>query len=469
MVEPDAALDQNVAVLAIIQHLQAIADGALDPPKLCVSVPPGSLKSTLCSVLFPGWVWTRRPSAKFIFSSSKNDLAIRDSTRTRRLCESGWYQTRWPRLKFRDDQNQKHYFETEQGGHRVVVNIGHGTGYRADFVIVDDPNQVLESDNERADAAEWWFSTIPSRLDDPKTGSRIIIQQRTSMGDLTGETLRRKSPVVHLMLPMEFEPERRCVTPIFQDPRTEPGQLLMPHRVDKATVEQLKSDLGSWMYAAQYQQRPVALEGNIVKRAWLRYHYGLPGQVRRRALDDVGILEDLPALDRGILFTSTDCTFKDKIDNDFTVVTLWLAHCEKFYLIDMRRGQWSLTRVCRELMEISRQYRGISLHLIEKTANGPEIIQQLQPYVRGLVGVSPKGKKIARLMACTPLMEGGNVVIPHPQLFPWVTDELLSELLAFPHGERDDVVDSVSQALNEGNLRFGAAGGFAGERAEMLF
>lgn len=49
-----------------------------------------------------------------------------------------------------------------------------------------------------------------------------------------------------------------------------------------------------------------------------------------------------------------------------------------------------------------------------------------------------------------------------------MTDELLPELLAFPHGDKDDVVDSVSQALNEGNVRFGAAGGFAGERAELL-
>jgi predicted phage terminase large subunit-like protein len=242
----------------------------------------------------------------------------------------------------------------------------------------------------------------------------------------------------------------------------------MPHRVDRSAVEQLQKDLGSWMYAAQYQGRPVALEGNVVKRAWLRYHYGMPGQSRRKALDDVGILEDLPSLDRGILFTSTDCTFKDKIDNDFTVITLWLAYNEKFYLIDMRRGQWSLTRVCKELMSLNQQYRGISLHLIEKTANGPEIILQLQPYVRGICGVSPKGRKIARLMACTPLMEAGNVVIPHPQLFSWVTDELLSELLAFPNGERDDVCDLVSQALNEGNARFGAAAGFAGERAEML-
>ena len=85
--------------------------------------------------------------------------------------------------------------------------------------------------------------------------------------------------------------------------------------------------------------------------------------------------------------------------------------------------------------------------------------------------VPPRGTKIARFQQCLPLFEAGNVVIPHPSLYPWVEQELLLELLSFPQLEsgHDDIVDSVSMGLVEGNRRFGATAGFAGERAGICF
>jgi hypothetical protein len=51
--------------------------------------------------------------------------------------------------------------------------------------------------------------------------------QRLHEQDISGTILSLGMEYVHLMLPMEFDPERACETPIgFKDPRTDDRQLL---------------------------------------------------------------------------------------------------------------------------------------------------------------------------------------------------------------------------------------------------
>jgi phage terminase large subunit-like protein len=49
--------------------------------------------------------------------------------------------------------------------------------------------------------------------------------------------------------------------------------------------------------------------------------------------------------------------------------------------------------------------------------------------------------------AAAPVIRSGNVWLPHPALFPWVS-EFLNEAEAAPRGCYMDQVDSASQYLN---------------------
>jgi predicted phage terminase large subunit-like protein len=51
-------------------------------------------------------------------------------------------------------------------------------------------------------------------------------------------------------------------------------------------------------------------------------------------------------------------------------------------------------------------------------ANGPAVIQELQHDVDGLIEVTPEGGKIARAHAVSPVIESGNVYLPHPAVAP---------------------------------------------------
>ena len=69
--------------------------------------------------------------------------------------------------------------------------------------------------------------------------------------------------------------------------------------------------------------------------------------------------------------------------------------------------------------------------------------------MRGLIAVTPKGRKAARLQSVAPFFEAGNVWLPHPKEpgCEWVP-ELVEELVNFPNAADDDQVDALSQALD---------------------
>ena len=50
------------------------------------------------------------------------------------------------------------------------------------------------------------------------------------------------------------------------------------HHVSRGrdTLNRIKAEIGSLLFSAQYQQRPVPLEGNLIRRHWFRYHDHLP-------------------------------------------------------------------------------------------------------------------------------------------------------------------------------------------------
>jgi predicted phage terminase large subunit-like protein len=96
--------------------------------------------------------------------------------------------------------------------------------------------------------------------------------------------------------------------------------------------------------------------------------------------------------------------------------------------------------------EMSRLWPYTFAKLIEDKANGPAVIQMLQHEIPGILAVNPEGGKMARAAAVSPVIEAGNVYLPHPQIAPWVTG-FIEECAAFPNGAHDDQVDAATQAL----------------------
>jgi predicted phage terminase large subunit-like protein len=435
VLEPETPFLANWHVDAICEHLEAIATE--DLRRLIINVPPGTAKSMIVSVLWPAWMWHWRPGWRSIFSSYDMQLALRDAVKSRMVLTSGWYQDTFrPQWVFTSDQNVKGYYRNSRMGERLALSVGLGTGFRANCVCVDDPLKVMDAHSETKldEAIAWWDTSMSSRLNDLKRGAHVIIMQRLHDRDLTGHVLAKESGYQLLALPSEFDPKRRARTvtisgKVWEDPRAEPGELLFPALFPADVLEQAKKDLGSWNYAAQHQQRPLPATGGIFQRRWFQFY-------RRRELPPVWHEK----------IQSWDMAFKKTTDSDYVVGQTWARLGANCYLMRERRGRMGFPETKRAVVGEANATPEASLKLIEDKANGPAIISELRDSVEGLVPVSDPGGVLAQAWAVSPMVEAGQVWLPHPEEWPEV-EEWLTEVCGYPKAAHDDRVAAFTQAI----------------------
>ena len=236
----------------------------------------------------------------------------------------------------------------------------------------------------------------------------------------------------------------------WSDPRTKPGELLWPERFGPKEIDDLKRSLGSYAAAGQLQQRPSPAEGGMIKRHWFRFWQppgaNLPpilvrypdGSGRQIVAEEIGLVDEQAQ--------SWDCAFKGLATSDYVVGQVWGRRGSQFLLLYQMRGQMDCPATVRAVRQLSRLWPSCAAKLIEDKANGSAVIQMLANEIPGIIPVNPEGGKLARAAAVSPLIEAGNVYMPHPQFFPWVND-FIEECAAFPNGAHDDQVDAMTQVL----------------------
>lgn len=417
----------NWHITAICQHLEMVSRGEVR--NLIINIPPRHMKSLLVSVFWPCWMWIKFPEKRWLFSSYAQTLSVRDSLKCRRILESSWYRKRWgDSFILTSDQNQKTRFENSRTGARIATSVeGSATGEGGDFVVVDDPHNVKEreSDVKREAVLQWWDEVMSTRLNDPQTGSKVIVMQRVHEGDLTGHVLKQGG-YTHLCIPAEYDKSRAS----DYDPRTEPGELLWPDRFSPIEIADAKIRLGSLGYAGQFQQRPAPEEGGLAKRRWWRFWNG-----------------DLPTKFDEVV-ASWDMAFKDLEGNSFVVGQVWGRVQANKYLLDQVRRRMDFVETLRAVESLAQRWPDATRIYVEDKANGPAVISSLRDRIPGIIPVEPDGSKIARASAVTPDIEAGNVFLPDPELMPWV-DDYIHEWASAPNGEYWDQIDTTSQALRK--------------------
>ncbi|HXE63211.1 MAG TPA: phage terminase large subunit [Bryobacteraceae bacterium] len=479
VLEPTTPLVWNWHMDAICDHVQAMLEdwmavqrarmkGLPEPEQrfksFVVNIPPGTAKSRIVSVYTTAWMWLHWPSWRAIFTSGSENLVLRDSMYCRELIESSWYQS-WfePKWSMAADQNAKGFYKNTAGGFRLAATCGGKlTGDRADAFFVDDPNDAKEvlSDALRQSVNDWWDLKAGNRVNDMMSSLRIGIMQRLHERDWTGHVLPKLPDLYHMVLPMEYEISTSCKCPScqegrsplgFRDPRTTPGELLMPDRFPKSVLESERLRLGTAGYAGQMQQRPAPAEGTILKARWWRFWVpkGFRTEPYPLRLDN-GDIVYCPVIELPPWFDETiqswDMAFKGAVTSDYVCGQVWARLAADAFLLDQVHDKLDFTATEAALLALSAKWPQATSKLVEDKANGPAIIASLKSRIPGLTPVEPDGDKIARAHAVTPVIESGNTYLPHPDIFPWVHG-FIGESSAFPAGAYDDQVDTATQAL----------------------
>ena len=124
-IEPGTVFKPSFHHKVMCRALEAVTEGRIT--RLCIGVPPGSSKSSICSVLWPCWSWVKNPSTRWLTGSHKHSLAKRDAVRSRRVMTSPWFQRAWgDRFKLTDDVNAADRYENDRTGYRIAFGMSAG-------------------------------------------------------------------------------------------------------------------------------------------------------------------------------------------------------------------------------------------------------------------------------------------------------------------------------------------------------
>lgn len=294
----------------------------------------------------------------------------------------------------------------------------------------DDPLSADDANSEAAlRAAEITFTeSLPTRVNNDQSAI-VVIMQRLHEKDTSGIILDRKLGYTHLCLPMRYEAERKCITPIgFTDPRTKDGELLFPERFGEAQVKELEAILGSYAAAGQLQQRPAPREGGMFKRSWFNVVRAVPANTQ---------------FVRGWDLAATNGA------GDWTVgVKIGRMPSGRFLIAGVARDQLSSAGVERLIVNTASQ-DGLECRISLPQDPGQAGKAQASYLVQKLAGYNvttstESGDKVTRASPMAAQAEAGNIDILEGE---W-NDTFLNELSVFPAGSKDQT-DAASRAFNE--------------------
>jgi predicted phage terminase large subunit-like protein len=410
-----------------LKYISAIIGPAIQcgGARYIVTVPPRHGKSEFISNWTPSWYISNNPEKRVILASYAAKFAEKWGAKVK----ENLTQNPLIRMPMNSSSQAKSFFMTKQGGGMMTAGMGGPiTGSGADLFIIDDPiknYQEAMSPTIRERHKDWFKSVALTRLE--PGASVVILLTRWHEDDLAGWILSGQAA-------REEEGLAAPWTLINMPALAEEGDILgrtigeglCPERYSTKNLISIKADLEGLIWNALYQQRPAALEGNVVLREWLKFYSEYPTDLEEKAL-------------------FVDLSFKDGPATDFTSIECWGRKGTTIYLLDQIRARMGFPDQIKALKEMCRRHPDAYMKQIEEAANGAAIMDLLRDEIPGLVPFKPMTSKEARLAAVSPLYQAGNVVYPTAQLCPWV-DVNIQEILTFPNGTHDDTVDCASLA-----------------------
>ena len=449
-------LQLNWHIPYLCNELESVANRVTkrepNPYDLIINIPPGTSKSSICSIFFPVWCWTKWPWMRFLTFSYNEKVAIKSADASKKVIESRAFVTIYPDIALRKGKEGVTDYEisvlkdgawTPAGGGRFSSSVGGtGTAFHGDILIPDDALNTEQSFSvaDRVTANRWADQTLPSRKTIKGVSATIWIGQRLHEDDPPGHLLANKElSLKHICLPADISDERyaKLVSPPELVQHYVDG-LLDPVRLSHKEIDDLSAHLGQYGAAAQLGQNPSPPEGGMFKVDRINIIDRLPPEVsmvkRVRAWDKAG----------------TDPTKEKNQEPAWTVgskMSLWANG--KYIIEDEIRGRWSAADREDMILATARaDGNDVEIWIEQEPGSGGK--ESAEFTVRNLAGFliraeRPVGNKVARADTFSAQVERGNVLMLRGD---WNHDHK-EELRLFPSGKFKDRVDADSMAFTK--------------------
>ena len=406
----------------IAEKFQRVADGSLK--RLIINMAPRHTKSEFASYLLPAWFIGQNPGMKIIQATHTTELAVSFGRKIKNLLEREDYTEIFPEATLSADSKASGRWDTSRGGMYYAVGVGSNlAGRGGDLIIIDDPHSEQTAMSASGFDNDWdWYTGGPRQRLQPG-GAIILVMTRWSQKDLTGQLIKKmgQDPKADqweiVELPAMMDDEEPC----------------WPEFWSKDDLERVRASIPPSKWNAQYQQRPTGEENAIIPREWWK-------RWEKR---------EVPSLE--YVIQSYDTAFSKKETADYSAITTWGVFRPEeaggppaLILLDSKKGRWDFPEL-KEVAYENYQFWEPDTVIIEAKASGTPLTQELRNMGIPVVNFSPSRgtDKVSRVHSVSPMFEAGMVYATDDPF----ADEMIEEVAAFPNGEYDDLVDSMTQAL----------------------
>jgi predicted phage terminase large subunit-like protein len=421
-------------------------------PRMMLFVPPRHGKSELISRRGPAYALGRMPDSSFIACSYGAELASRMNRDVQRIIDSDRYRAAFPGTALYGKQvrstaqgsylRNSEAFEVvgRKGGYRSAGVGGGITGMGADVLVIDDPIKDAEQANSatyRDKVWDWYTSTAYTRL--MPGGGVLIVLTRWHEDDLAGRLLEAAKHEGDRWEVISYP----AVAERDEAHRKE-GEALHPERYGLDRLKAIRGAVGSYVWAALYQQRPAPADGNKFKRPWFRYYdrdEAAPDLLRLEGRD--GAPEKVVRLADCRLFATVDLAVSTRQTADWTVFGIWAATpASDLILLDLVRDRLQEPDVVKMAVGLHRRWN-LGHLAVEANGIGLGIVQTMRREGLPVRAVLTHRDKVTNASTAMVRMEAGQIYTP--RYAPWL-DAYEAELLGFPNAAHDDQVDVTSNA-----------------------
>ena len=432
--------------------------------KLIISMPPQEGKSVRVSQRFPEWLLTQNKDLRVVIVSYTDEMARPHGAQIKRDVEehNGRDGAIDLDVTLRADSRAAGRWSID--GHRGSVYCvgvsGSLTSKPVDVLVIDDPLKSLKeahSHTYRKQLKDFWQGVCIPRLG---PGSKcVVIQTRWHEDDLAG-WLQKNEPGQWRVVNIPAQAGKLESIALPDGTKTEqwmhdgvdplgrqPGEYMVSARGDR-NWDQIKANVGTYVWSALYQGKPSPVEGGLFKRMHLQAWSPLPRDSSRHGSlhgARVDLSGRVVMLDDCWRFLTVDLAASERTSADYTVAGVWAVSPNgDLILLDGVRKQIAEADHWPHISPLRTKWHADTI-FVETGMLGTTFVYEAGRKGVPLKGLTADTDKFTRAIPAAVLAENGRLWLPSDVSIPDI-QSWIDELVSFPNAAHDDVVDMVSYA-----------------------